>query len=395
MGAYKGVREIPPDTIFGLSATFTADPRPNKISLGVGVFRDEQLKVPVLKCVQKAEKRLAEEAQTKAYLPIDGDPDFIQRTAKLAFGPDCAQLKAGRIYGAQSLGGSGALRVIGEFLFRTLGKKEVYLPDPSWDNHHGIFSACELETPSYPYYDKEKRCLAFEQMTRALGKLKAGSVVLFHLCCHNPTGADPSREQWKEIAKVVKAAGLIALFDCAYQGFAHTMDEDAWPLRHFVAEEIESILCYSYSKNFSLYAERIGGLFILTESPEEVHRVGSQMRKEIRENYSNPPCHGARIVSAVLGDPELDALWHEEIRAMRKRIHDMRDGLIEGLRDKGDFAFLTGQQGLFSFCGLGPEQTEVLRDKYALYMPPNGRINVTGLSRENLDYVIGAIADVL
>lgn len=395
MGAYAGVEEIPPDTIFGLSATFAADPRPNKVSLGVGVFRNEQLKVPVLRCVQEAEKRLAAEGRTKSYLPIDGDPEFIRRTAEIAFGKECPQLKAGRIYGGQMVGGSGALRVVGEFLQRTLGKEEIYLPDPSWANHYGIFSACRLKTVSYPYYDQEKRRLAFDPLIKALKGMRAGSVILFHLCCHNPTGVDPSPDQWRKIAAVVKEQGLIPLFDCAYQGFGHTMDEDPFALRHFVAEEIESILCYSYSKNFSLYAERVGALFIMTQSPEEAHRVGSQVRRKIRENYSNPPAHGARVVAAVVNDPELNALWHEEIKGMRKRIHEMRQALIDGLRDKGDFAFLEGQQGLFSFCGLTGAQTKILQEKYALYMPPNGRINVTGINRGNLDYVIGAIADVL
>jgi aspartate aminotransferase len=389
MGTFDAVELAPPDAIFGLSVAFKNDPRPEKVNLGVGVFRTADLTVPILSAVRQAEKILVEAGESKTYLPIDGDPDYVRAIGTLVFG----KLEE-KIFGAQSVGGTGALRTVGDFLKQVLGRDTIYLPHPTWANHAGIFRAAGLELHSYPYYNPNSHGLDLERLIEEFEKIPEGSAVLFHACCHNPTGVDPSFDQWKAIAQVVQKRNLLPIFDCAYQGFGDGLDEDADAVRHFTSLGINSFVCSSCSKNFGLYAERIGALFAITESKEQAERVGSQVRRLIRKNYSNPPCHGARIVRTILDSDTLRSEWQQEVDGMRSRLHEMRHALMAGLLAKGgerDYRFLQDQKGMFSFCGLSQGQAEQLTAEFAIHVPKNGRINVSGLNTQNLDYVVEAI----
>ncbi len=390
MGTFEEVELAPPDAIFGLSVAFREDPRPEKVNLGVGVFRNAELQANVLSTVHEAEQLMLERNEAKTYLPIDGDAEYVQQIGKLIFGE-----MSDRICGAQTVGGTGALRLTGDFLHQVLEFRAIHLPDPTWANHGGIFQASGLERHTYPYFDLDTRGLAFEKLVDEMEKMADGSAILFHACCHNPTGIDPTLEQWKTIAEIVTRRHLLTIFDCAYQGFGEGLDADVAGLRHFVAEGIECFVCFSCSKNFGLYAERTGCLFVVCEAADDATRVGSQLRKLIRKNYSNPPCHGARIVRTILGSDPLRAKWEAEVNGMRKRLQEMRHALVTGLVAKGsDCQFLDKQKGLFSFYGLTREQAERLTDEFGIHVPKNGRINVSGLNSKNLDYVVDALRAV-
>lgn len=394
MGHFEEIELAPPDAIFDLNRAFREEPREEKVNLGVGIFRDSALKPTLFGAVKDAEKELADQGLNRAYLPIDGDRDFVEQISLILFGKRMGE----EIFGAQMLGGTGALRLTGDLLRQVIGAQKLYLPDLTWANHKGIFVAAGLEVDSYPYYDDKRHLLAFEPMIEGLATLPQGSPLLFHTCCHNPSGIDPSLDQWKEIAKVVAERQLLPIFDCAYQGFGAGLEEDVAGLRHFMEQGIELIVCYSCSKNFGLYAERVGAFFAVTQSRDEAERLGSQARRIIRCDYSNPPCHGERVVRTILKSESLRADWKSELDAMRLRTHEMRNALMAGLHAKGgaaNFAFLKEQKGLFSFCGLTQEQAARLKAEYAVYVTRNGRINVTGLNSENLDYVVDAILAVM
>lgn len=391
---FEQVEMAPRDAIFGLSVAFLEDPRPDKVNLGVGIYRNADLKPVLFSAVKRAEEELAREGKARPYLPIDGDLDFVQKTKKLVFGPEAGD----RIFGAQTIGATAALRVCADALFRLFEKKAAYFPSPTWANHKAIFRSAGLAVEHFPYYNKQTHSLGFDEMMDALSNVAEGSVVLFHTCCHNPTGVDPDREQWEKILDLVEKQHLFPIFDCAYQGFGEGIDEDVFPIRRLVEKGMEGFVCYSYSKNFGLYGERVGAFFAICESADIADRMGSQIRLIARSSYSNPPTHGAWIIRKVLGSEELYADWHGELEAMRARIHEMRRALMAGLLAKGgsrDFNFLAHQKGLFSFCGLERDQAERLTAEFGIYLPTSGRINVTGLNSQNLDLVVEAIVSVL
>ncbi|MBS0622359.1 MAG: aspartate/tyrosine/aromatic aminotransferase [Verrucomicrobia bacterium] len=393
MKSFSDVEMAPADPIFGLNVAFQSDQRPNKVNLGVGVYRDGDLKTPLLHSVQEAEERLAKEHQARSYLPIDGDRRYAEALTSLVFGPALEK----KVYCAQTPGGTAALRVAGDFLFQVLHHTTIHLPTPTWENHRNVFVSSGLQIAAYSYYDHRAHELLMEPLLADLEKIPMGECVLFHASCQNPTGVDPTPEQWKKIAQVVKVRNLLPLFDCAYQGFGEGLEEDVAAMRLFAKEGIPLLAAYSCSKNFGLYAERVGALFAFFPQEEALKRLGSQMCRLIRSNYSNPPCHGAWVVQAILGDAKLRLEWEQELTKMRQRIHQMRHALMESLMGKGKkgFAFLQRQKGLFSFSGLEQPQVERLKSEYGVYMTNSGRINVAGLNEKNLEYVVGAICAVL
>jgi aspartate/tyrosine/aromatic aminotransferase len=392
------VEAAPKDAILGLTEAFKADPRAEKINLSVGVYQDESGKTPLLECVKEAEQRLAAAPTTKSYLPISGLQEYCQATAALAFGEDAEPLTAKRIAWAQTPGGTGALRVAADFIRANLPQASVWMSEPTWPNHPQIFNAAGVATKAYPYFDAKANGLAFDAMLSGVAKMQAGDVILLHGCCHNPTGIDPTPEQWREIADAVYQRGLLPLLDFAYQGFADGIEEDAVGLKAFVRPGAELMACSSFSKNFSLYRERVGALFVVAPSAEAAPRVQSQIDKVIRSNYSNPPAHGAEVVNKILRDAELRKQWEGEVATMRSRINGMRTELVKALKDHnvpGDYSFIQRQRGMFSFSGLTKQQVERLRDECAIYVVGSGRINVAGLTSCNIDRVAESIGKVV
>jgi aspartate aminotransferase len=389
----------PPDAILGLAEAFKQDPNPRKINLSVGVYKDEQGNTPILACVKEAERRLLASERSKGYLSIEGHPDYAARVQELLFGPRHEVLSARRAVTAQTPGGTGSLRVAADFLKKHFPSASVWLSKPTWANHAAIFSAAGLPVQAYSYIDAAGRGLDFPAMRAALLQIPAGDVVLLHACCHNPTGIDPTPAQWKEIAEAVRQRGLLPLVDFAYQGFGEGLLEDAAGLRELAAAGQELLVCSSFSKNFGLYGERVGALTVVATSAEPAQRALSQVRISIRTNYSNPPTHGAAIVATVLGDAELRRQWEQELAAMRDRIHQMRRLFVETMRKKAphhDLSFLERQKGMFSFSGLTNLQVDELRTKHAIYVVGNGgRINVAGMTHENMEPLCTAIAAVL
>ncbi|HEX6963570.1 MAG TPA: amino acid aminotransferase [Lacipirellula sp.] len=392
------IEAAPKDAILGLTEAFKADPRPEKINLSVGVYQDESGKTPLLECVKEAEQRLAAAPTTKSYLPISGLQEYCQATAALAFGEEAEPLAGRRVAWAQTPGGTGALRVAADFIRANLPQASVWMSEPTWPNHPQVFSAAGVATKTYPYFDAKANGLAFDAMRAAIAKMQAGDVVLLHGCCHNPTGIDPTPEQWKQIAEAVYRRGLLPLLDFAYQGFADGIEEDAVGLKAFVRPGAELMACSSFSKNFSLYRERVGALFIVAPSADAAPRVQSQIDKVIRSNYSNPPAHGAEVVNKILRDSELRKQWEGEVATMRNRINGMRTELVRALKDHnvpGDYSFIQRQRGMFSFSGLTKAQVERLRDEHAIYVVGSGRINVAGLTPCNIDRVAESIGKVV
>jgi len=395
---FEAVQLAARDPIFGLTEAFAADARPKKVNLGVGVYCDDNGRIPLLRAVREAERARVEAGIPRGYLPIEGLAAYDAAVQKLLFGADSPLISQGRLVTAQALGGTGALKIGADFLKRLNPQAHVLISDPSWENHRALFEGAGFKVETYPYYDPATHGLDFAGMTRALRAAPAGSIVALHACCHNPTGVDLSLEQWRELASLFKERGLVAMMDLAYQGFAADVDADAAAVRLFADAGLSFFVASSFSKSFSLYGERVGALTIVTSTSEEAARVLSQLKRVIRTNYSNPPTHGGSVVAAILGDPKLRALWEEELAEMRNRVKAMRSALVNGLKARGvkrDFSFVLQQNGMFSYSGLTTAQVERLRNDFGIYAVTSGRICVAALNSKNVDYVCDAIAAVL
>ena len=388
----------PPDPILGLTEAFKKDPNPNKVNLGVGVYKDAGGRTPVLKSVKRAEEQILTAEQTKTYLPIEGNAEFDRATLELLFGATHPLVVEGRAATAQAPGGTGALRVAADFIASTLGARTVWLSDPTWPNHPNVFQAAGLATANYPYFDKQGNSVNFAAMLEALAGVPEGDVVVLHGCCHNPTGVDLSVAQWEAVAALVAERKLLPVVDFAYQGFADGLREDAAGLAVLAEQCQDMLVASSFSKNFGLYNERVGALTVTGRDADAVEITLSHLKRVIRANYSNPPSHGAAIVATVLTDATLRSQWEAEVQEMRDRINTMRHLFVETLHEKGvtqDFSFIARQRGMFSFSGLTPAQVKALRDRYAIYIVGSGRISVAGMTEGNMDYLCSAIADVL
>ncbi len=385
------------DPIFGLTVMYDADKRPDKINLGVGQYRNDQLITPVLESVKLAETFLLREEESKEYLPIAGDSAYLNKVGALVFGEFFWAGEGKRVCAVQTVGGTGALRVGGEFLKQEVGER-VAISDPTWPNHRGVFTRCGMTVEAYPYYDIRTNHLEFDRMLQYLKKLTPGTAVLLQPCCHNPTGADLSLEQWKLVLKLFKENGLLPFFDFAYQGFGSSIEEDAKVIRLFTAEGMEMLVACSHSKNFGLYSERVGALYIVSESSKTAESVLSKLKTIVRTNYSNPPRHGVAIVAHILSTPMLKKMWEQEVLGMHTRIEQLRRSFVEALTSrslKRNYLFLTDRVGMFCFSGLKKEEVERLQKEFAIYMPLDGRINIAGLSNENLLTVVDAITEVV
>lgn len=395
---FEKITAAPADPILGLTDIFRADARPNKINLGIGVYKDETGKTPVLTSVKKAEQYLLENETTKNYLGIEGIPAFASCTQALLFGKESPIIADRRARTAQTPGGTGGLRVAADFIANQTSAKRIWISNPSWPNHKNVFSAVGLEVLEYAYYDAANHALDFDGLLNSLKQAHAGDVVLFHGCCHNPTGIDPTAEQWAQLAELSVANGWLPLFDFAYQGFANGLEEDAQGLRIFAAKHKELIVASSYSKNFGLYNERVGACTIVAADAETADRAFSQVKAAIRANYSNPPSHGAAVVATILGNDALRAMWEQELTDMRQRIHRMRQLFVNTLQEKGaqqDFSFIIQQNGMFSFSGLTKEQVLRLREEFGVYAVNSGRVNVAGMTPDNMAPLCEAIVAVL
>lgn len=395
---FEKVPLAPPDGILGLTDAFRKDPNPDKVNLTVGVYQDASGRTPIFRCVKRAEQRLVERESSKSYLAIAGHPDFGKIVQPLLFGADHEVAAQTLAWTCQTPGGTGGLRVAADFLREIRPEATVWLSDPTWPNHEGIFQAAGLRTRAYPYFNPARNALDLEAMLTALRDVAPGDIVVLHGCCHNPTGIDPTPEAWRDIAGNLEQTGALPLVDFAYQGLGDGLQQDARALRLLARPGRELIVVSSFSKNFGLYNERVGALTVVCAQAEQVEPVASQVRARIRANYSNPPYHGAAIVATVLEDVNLRAEWEREVRDMRERIQRMRKQFVERLAAQGakrDFSFLERQRGMFSYSGLNAEQVRRLRDEYAIYIVGSGRINVAGLTEDNLDRVCTAIAAVL
>ncbi|EHW0634337.1 aspartate/tyrosine/aromatic aminotransferase [Vibrio vulnificus] len=395
---FEKVVAAPADPILGLTEEFKKDPRAEKINLGVGIYKTEQGETPVLATVKKAEAALVETEKTKSYLTIEGTAEYALAVQKLLFGADAELINAQRAKTAQAPGGTGALRVAGEFIKRQLGDVKIWISNPTWANHHGVFRAAGLETVEYAYYNPETKDKDFAAMLADLEKASAGDVVLLHGCCHNPTGIDPTAQEWEALAKLVADKGLLPLFDFAYQGFAKGVEEDAQGLRTFAKFNKEILVASSFSKNFGLYNERVGAFTLVAESQEIAETAFSQVKAIIRSIYSNPPAHGSSVVTHILNDAALRAEWEAEVAEMRDRIQEMRELFVTTLKEEGvaaDFSFIERQNGMFSFSGLNKDQVARLKEEFAIYIVGSGRISVAGMTKSNMGPLCKAIAAVL
>jgi aromatic-amino-acid transaminase len=395
---FSRVEMAPRDPILGLNEQFAADPNPNKVNLGIGVYTDAEGKLPLLACVKAAEAQLAQAPKPRGYLPIDGIAAYDKAVQALVFGADSEAVTSGRVATVQALGGTGGLKVGADFLKRLNPNAPVLISDPSWENHRALFEAAGFTVGTYPYYDAAQRGIALDAMLAALGAAAAGTIVVLHACCHNPTGYDLSPAQWEQVIATLKVRGLVPFLDMAYQGFGEGIVEDGAVIRQFLASGMDFFVATSFSKSFSLYGERVGALSVVCASKEEAARVLSQLKRVIRTNYSNPPTHGAQIVATVLASPELRAQWEQELAGMRDRIRAMRAALVDKLTAagvKGDLSYITRQKGMFSYSGLSPAQMERLRTEFGIYGVSTGRICVAAINLHNIDYVAKAIATVL
>ncbi|SEI65004.1 aromatic amino acid transaminase [Frateuria terrea] len=397
MSHFATVEMAPGDPILGLTEAYLADPRPNKVNLGVGIYVDEHGRIPLLRAVREVEQALAAEAKPRGYLPIDGLAAYDALSQQLLFGADSPLLAAGRVATAQTIGGSGALRVGADLLKKVLPKARIAISSPSWENHRVVFGNAGFEVIDYRYYDPSTHGLDFAGMLEDLGRLEPGTVVLLHACCHNPTGVDPDAQQWQQVVDLVKARDLLPFVDIAYQGFDQGIDADATAIRLFAASGIDAfVVASSYSKSFSLYGERVGALSMVGADRDEAARLRAKIKQTIRANYSSPATHGGALVAGVLGSAELRAMWEAELAEMRERIHAMRAGLVEKLAVHGapQFGFIQQQAGMFSYSGLSRAQVDRLREEYGIYALGTGRICVAALNRGNLDVVAQAVAAV-
>ena len=398
MSLFASIEMAPRDPILGLNEQFNADPRDGKVNLGVGVYYDEAGKLPLLRCVQQAEARMMEASKARGYLPIDGIAAYNKAVQALVFGAGSAALKDNRVATVQALGGTGGLKLGADFLRRIGQRTQVLISDPSWENHRALFGNAGFAVGAYPYYDASRRGIDFDAMLGALERAEAGTIVVLHACCHNPTGYDLSPAQWTQVAGAVRSRGLIAFLDMAYQGFGRGLAEDGAAIGQFLDANVDFFVATSFSKSFSLYGERVGALSVVCASSDEAARVLSQLKIVIRTNYSNPPTHGAQVVASVLADPGLRALWEDELGGMRRRIKQMRVALADRLRAAGvdrDLSFITQQQGMFSYSGLTQPQMQRLRDEFAVYGVDSGRICVAALNSRNIEHVCASIAKVL
>jgi aromatic-amino-acid transaminase len=392
------VEMAPRDPILGVTETFNADTNPRKVNLGVGVYYDDNGKVPVLECVRRAEQKLAETALPRNYLPIDGLQAYDRGVQELVFGKDSPALREQRIVTVQTLGGTGGLKIGADLLRRLNGSAQIWISDPSWENHQALFDYAGFKVQAYPYYDPATHGVRFDAMMDTLSKLPAGAIAVLHACCHNPTGVDLAADQWEQVIKVVNERRIVPFLDMAYQGFADGLEADAAVVRRFAAACPVALVSTSFSKSLSLYGERVGALSVVAGTPDEATRALSQLKRVIRTNYSNPPTHGGQAVVTVLTTPELRSLWDKELGEMRERIKVMRRQLVDKIRSNRsdfDFGFIARQRGLFSYSGLNRDQVRRLREEYSLYAIESGRICVPALNSRNIDYVAKAIASVL
>ena len=398
MSLFSSVEMAPRDPILGLNEQFAADSNPAKVNLGVGVYFDDNGKLPLLKCVQEAEKRMMAAPSARGYLPIDGIVAYDNAVKSLVFGADSEPVKSGRVATIQALGGTGGLKVGADFLKKLNPTAKVLISDPSWENHRALFNQAGFTVETYTYYDATNRTVNFEGMLASLKAAAAGTVVVLHACCHNPTGYDITPAEWDEVVAVVKAGKLVPFLDMAYQGFGNGITEDGAVVGKFVAAGLTFFVSTSFSKSFSLYGERVGALSVLCENKEEASRVLSQLKIVIRANYSNPPTHGGAVVAAVLNTPELRAMWEQELAEMRDRIKLMRVALVDKLKAAGvkeDMSFITRQIGMFSYSGLSRDQMVRLRSEFGVYGTDTGRMCVAALNSKNIDYVCASIAKVI
>ncbi|TWU22055.1 Aspartate aminotransferase [Novipirellula galeiformis] len=393
---FIGIPTAPPDSILGLTEAFLADKNPSKMNLSVGVYKDASGQTPILKCVKEAERRLIETEATKGYLSIDGLPDYREQVRSLVFGDS---IDAGRIAILQTPGGTGALRVAADFIVAQLSPARIWMPSPTWANHPAIFAAAGLASETYRYLGSDRTSFDLAGMLEDLNqKTKPGDAVLLHACCHNPTGVDPTPEDWKAIAKTVAERQLIPLIDFAYQGFGDGIEQDKAGLQTILEAVDEAIVCNSFSKNFGLYSERVGSVCLVAADSETMKAAQSQLKTIVRTNYSNPPRHGGAIVATVLQDAELTTLWKQEVDEMRQRIDALRQQFVETMKTTGaghDFSFLLKQKGMFSFSGLTPMQVDELKNKHGIYIVGSGRINVAGMSEAKMDSLCQSVASVL
>jgi len=398
MSMFSAVEMAPRDPILGLNEQFNADTNPNKVNLGVGVYFDDNGKLPLLQCVQTAEKAMMDKPTARGYLPIDGIAAYDAAVKSLVFGADSEPVKSGRVATVQGIGGTGGLKIGADFLKKLNPNAKVLISDPSWENHRALFTNAGFTVETYRYYDAATRGVDFAGMLADISAAPAGTIILLHACCHNPTGYDITAAQWDQIIAAIKAKNLVSFLDMAYQGFGNGIAEDGAVIGKFVAAGLDFFVSTSFSKSFSLYGERVGALSVLCASKEEADRVLSQLKIVIRTNYSNPPTHGGAVVAAVLNNPELRALWEKELGEMRVRIKAMRQKLVDGLKAAGvkqDMSFITSQIGMFSYSGLSKDQMVRLRSEFGVYGTDTGRMCVAALNSKNIDYVCQAIAKVM
>ncbi len=398
---FSTLEMAPRDPILGLNEQFNADPNPAKVNLGVGVYFDDDGKLPLLQCVQEAEKMMMEAPKARGYLPIDGIAAYDKAVQTLVFGADSAALKAGRIATVQALGGTGGLKVGADLLKRMNPAATVLISDPSWENHRALFEGAGFRVEQYPYYDaptpEKSSGIDFDAMLAALGQAAPSTIVVLHACCHNPTGYDITADQWSQVVATVKARALVPFLDMAYQGFGEGIQQDGAVVGQFIDAGLAFFVATSFSKSFSLYGERVGALSVVCDSRDEADRVLSQLKRVIRTNYSNPPTHGAQVVALVLTTPALRAMWEEELAGMRMRIKEMRVALQSRLQAAGlkqDVAFITRQKGMFSYSGLNKAQMQRLRSEFGIYGVDSGRICVAALNTKNIDATVAAIVKV-
>jgi aromatic-amino-acid transaminase len=398
MPLFSAVELAPRDPILGLNEQFAVDTNPHKVNLGVGMYYDENGRLPLLKCVAAAEQAIVEAHAARGYLPIDGIADYDQAAQRLAFGDASPAVADKRIATVQALGGTGALKVAADFLLRLQPQAKVLISDPSWENHRALFTQAGFEVASYPYFDPATHGVRFEAMLAALNAVAVGTVVVLHACCHNPTGCDLDAEQWGQVIASARSRAWIPVLDMAYQGFGEGLNGDAAAVRRFVDAGIDCFVATSFSKSFSLYGERVGALSVVCANAQQAQRVLSQLKVLIRTNYSNPPTHGAKAVAAVLADAALRCLWNDELAQMRERIRRMRVSLINRLRAAGveqDMSFIGVQRGMFSYSGLSADQMRRLRAEFGVYGVDSGRICVAALNEHNIDHVARAVASVM
>ena len=398
MSMFSAVEMAPRDPILGLNEQFAADNNPKKVNLGVGVYYDDNGKLPLLACVQKAEQAMMEKPSARGYLPIDGIAAYDAAVQTLVFGAQSPSVQSKRVATVQCLGGTGGLKVGADFLKRLNPQSKVLISDPSWENHKALFTQAGFDVQAYPYYDAQALGVNFPKMLASLASAEPGTIVVLHACCHNPTGYDITPSQWKQVVEIVKSKGLTAFLDMAYQGFGHGIAEDGAVVDLFVQAGLSFFVATSFSKSFSLYGERVGALSVHCETADEAAKVLSQLKIAIRTNYSNPPIHGGSVVAAVLNNPEWRSLWESELAGMRVRIKDMRQKLVEGLKAAGvqrDMSFITQQIGMFSYSGLSKDQMVRLRNEFGIYGTDTGRMCVAALNSKNIDYVCAGIAKVL